>query len=784
MQAMGANDTARPLARRPDRAGSPSRAAQLGEGMVTMHNRPSRLRSIRIRILLPVILATAGLVGLGVIQTDDAIAQTRQGDRARVLARASNTVVTLIHELEREYVETNALRHRGGEAGSQLLVAQRARTDTARTRYVIAGRDALDAVPTLGPSLAKAEVFLDRIPAARGSALAAAEGAPQVFNAYNDAAYALLGVADAIPAQLTDPQLVEIARAVVLVAEVEHLAAEQLDVLRRAFTQERLPTGDLVRLARLAGAEGQRISELRRIPGPAAPRYAELVAGPDVETAMEARDRVLSQPASPEALGVDPDVWYVAQSGYLRRLRLMEVELAGQMERASYDVQIAGQRRIALTTGPILLIAVIVLAGSGALAVRTSRRLRQMREAALTVARTELPNAIARVTAATEPAAVRGALQDSSTRFDSMLTTGADEIGELSTAFGAVHRQALRLAADQAMLRMDVEAIFVGLARRGQTLVQRQIQLIDQFGEAEPDPATRTRLLALDHVATRMRRNEENLLVLAGGEPGRRFTAPVPLRRVIRAAAREIEDYQRVDAFDIPAMAISSQAARDVIHLLAELLENATSFSPPHTPVRVSARSIVEGLTITVYDEGIGMPASKAAEANQRLSQPSALTSALVGTMGLLVVGRLAQRHGLQVQLHSTPGGGTAATVTVPEHLLGPAVADDSRKRELAQVGVAQAGAAQVGVVRPTVEFQPAAAELQPAATPVPVRLGASAALPRRDPAPVPDPEHTVEFPHAGALDPERVRARLASLASGMAAARAHVTSQQGPEHT
>ncbi|HET8658992.1 MAG TPA: nitrate- and nitrite sensing domain-containing protein, partial [Micromonosporaceae bacterium] len=602
---MGANDAARPPARRPDGAGQPSRAAPLGEAAVTGHNRPSRLQSIRIRILLPVILATAGLVGLGVIQTEDAIAQTRQGDRARVLARMSNAVVTLIHELEREYVETNALRHRGGEAGSQLLVAQRARTDTARTRYVTAGRDARAAVPTLGPSLANADAFLDRIPAAREIALANPEGAPQVFNAYNDAAYALLAVADAIPAQLTDPQLVEIARAVVLVAEVEHLAAEQLDVLRRAFTLERLPTSDLVRLARLAGAEGQRLTQLKRIPGPAAPRYADLVAGPDVETSIQARDRVLSQPTSPEALGVDPDVWYVAQSGYLRRLRLMEVALAGEMERASYDVQIAGQRRIALTTGLTLLVVVIVLAGSGVLAVRTSRRLRQMREAALTVARTELPNAIARVTAATEPAAVRGALQDSSTRFDSMLTTGADEIGELSTAFGAVHRQALRLAADQAMLRMDVEAIFVGLARRGQTLVQRQIQLIDQFGEAEPDPATRTRLLALDHVATRMRRNEENLLVLAGGEPGRRFTAPVSLRRVIRAAAREIEDYQRVDAFDIPPVAISAQAARDVIHLLAELLENATSFSPPHTPVRVSARSTVEGLTITVYDEGI-----------------------------------------------------------------------------------------------------------------------------------------------------------------------------------
>lgn len=766
MQATGANNTAAPPAPRLDRPGQASRGAQTGEAAVAGHNRPSRLRSIRVRILLPVILATAGLVGLGVVQTNDAITQVRQGDRARLLARASSAAVTLIHELEREYVETNALRQRGGQAGRQLLTAQRARTDMARTRYVLAGRDARAAVPTLDSPLEQADALLDRIPAAREAAFSSPAGALQVFSAYNDASYALLSFADAIPAQLTDPQLVEIARAVVLVAEVEHLAAEQLDLLRRGFTRQALPTGEAVRLARLAGAERQRLIELVRIPGPAALRYAKLVGGPDVDKAAQVRDRVLGEPRSPGALSVDPDVWYVAQSGYLRRLRLMEVDLAGQMERASYNVQIAGQRRIALTTGLTLLVIIIVLVGSGLLAVRTSRRLRQMREAALTVARTELPNAITQVTAASEPAAVRGALHASSIRIDGMLTTGGDEIGELSTAFGAVHRQALRLAADQAMLRMDVEAIFVGLARRGQTLVQRQIQLIDEFGEAEPDLQVRTRLLALDHVATRMRRNEENLLVLAGGEPGRRFTAPVSLRRVIRAAAREIEDDQRVDAFDIPPMAVSAQAARDLIHLLAELLENATSFSPPSTPVRVSARSNVDGLVITVYDEGIGMPASKVADANQRLSQPAALTSALVGTMGLLVVGRLAQRHGVRVQLHSSPGGGTAATVTVPEHLLGPAPADEARQRELTPVG----GRATV------VEFQPAPAGVPTTAPPGPAT---PAGLPRRDPAPVPDPEHTVELPHAGALDPERVRARLSSLASGIAAARQHTAIQQ-----
>ena len=189
-----------------------------------------------------------------------------------------------------------------------------------------------------------------------------------------------------------------------------------------------------------------------------------------------------------------------------------------------------------------------------------------------------------------------------------MLHSGPDEIGELATAFGAVHRQALRLAADQALPRMEVQAMFVALSRRGQTLVQRQIHLIDEFGRDEADPDALARLFALDHLAARMRRNEENLLVLAGGEPGRWITRPVAIVDLVRAAAQEIEEYRRVEVGEVPDHAIGANVAGDVIHLLAELLENATSYSPPSTMVRVAARRTVEGLVIRVRDNGIGMP--------------------------------------------------------------------------------------------------------------------------------------------------------------------------------
>src|SRR5262245_7792616 len=646
---------------------------------VAAHTRPGLLRSIRIRMLLPVVLATVGLAVLGYIQTDTALAQARQGERARVLANTSNAIVALVHQMQQEYVETNALRQRGGTAGAELLNAQRRRTDTARTGYVVAARAARDAVPSLGPAFAEADALLDLVPAGRERALTV-PGSVEVFTIYREATARLLAVAQAIPVQLTDPDLVVLSRSIALTAELEHSATEQLDLLRRAFTARQLTPGELIRLAGIAGNERERLAELLRLPGPAAASYNALVNGPDVDLAKVTRDAVLNASGSP-SLSVDPDVWYIAQSGHLRRLRMVQVELAAQMEQASYAVRIGAQRTAVLTavlTGGLVL---FVLIGAGVLAVRTVRRLRRMRQAALTVARTELPNAISEVTTAGDADKVRSALHEASTRIDAMFARSGDEIGELASAFGTVHRQALRLAADQALLRMDVEGTLVGLSRRGQTLVQRQIQLIEQYGDGE-DP--RPRLFALNHLAARMRRNEENLLVLAGGEPGRRFIGPVPLLHVLRSAAEEIEDYHRVEAMEIPPVAVSAVAVRDVIHLLAELLENAANFSPPRSTVRLSSRATLEGITLTVYDEGIGIPAAKVAEANERLAHASGLTSSLVRTMGLLVVARLAERHGIRVQLHSTAGAGTAATVTLPESMLVPALSNTHAHRAAA----------------------------------------------------------------------------------------------------
>ncbi len=183
-----------------------------------------------------------------------------------------------------------------------------------------------------------------------------------------------------------------------------------------------------------------------------------------------------------------------------------------------------------------------------------------------------------------------------------------DEIGQVAAAFDDVHREAVRLAAEQALLRGNVNAMFTNLSRRSQGLIQRQLSLISELESREADPDQLSSLFKLDHLATRMRRNGENLLVLAGEEPGRRWTRPVPLVDVLRAAASEVEQYERIELASVPTTEVAGRVVNDLVHLLAELLENATSFSSPQTKVKVTGHALPDGrVLIEIHDTGIGL---------------------------------------------------------------------------------------------------------------------------------------------------------------------------------
>jgi signal transduction histidine kinase len=245
-----------------------------------------------------------------------------------------------------------------------------------------------------------------------------------------------------------------------------------------------------------------------------------------------------------------------------------------------------------------------------------------------------------------------------------------DEVSDVADALNTVQDSALDLAVEQAVLRRNIADSFVNLGRRNQNLLGRQLDFITELETNETDADTLANLFRLDHLATRMRRNAESLLVLAGIDPPRQWAAPVRLTDVIRAALGEVEDYQRVTVRGVEPATILGSAAADLAHLLAELIENALVFSPPDQTVDIRGRNRPDGYTLAIIDSGLGMPPADVAAANRRLAGAESFTIAPSKYLGHYVAGNLAARHDIQVHLDNSPGNGVTATIEIPHTLL------------------------------------------------------------------------------------------------------------------
>ncbi|MFR9674539.1 nitrate- and nitrite sensing domain-containing protein [Streptomyces sp. TR02-1] len=397
----------------------------------------------------------------------------------------------------------------------------------------------------------------------------------------------------------------------------------------------------------------------------AAQQAAEAQGKPFVAPpAMDDMIKAIASGASPEELrqqGITPQTWFAAATGKFEAYRSVENDLVD--ESVAETQQIADDALVdTFVTGGIVLTALLVAFLLARLMARSmSRSMLNLRTAAFDVAEQRLPMLVDQLSR-TDPGRV-------DTRVDPIPISSTDEIGEVARAFDQVHREAVRLAAEQALLRGNVNAIFTNLSSRNQGLIERQLALITDLENNEADPDQLESLFRLDHLATRMRRNGENLLVLAGEEPGRRWTRPVPLVDVLRAASSEVEHYDRVGMSAVPESEIHGDVVTDLVHLLAELLENATSFSSPQTRVDVAATRLPDGrIMIEIHDKGIGLTAEDFADINHKLANPPTVDAAVSRRMGLYVVGRLSLRHGIRVQLRpSGEQAGTTSLVMLPE---------------------------------------------------------------------------------------------------------------------
>ena len=361
--------------------------------------------------------------------------------------------------------------------------------------------------------------------------------------------------------------------------------------------------------------------------------------------------------------GVTIPNWNSQNQLSLDAMRQVEGEIGNEALNSATDLANSARNTGIAYTAIVLLALILAALVTSAISRSLVNGMRTLRDSAQQIASDRLPALVARLSAP-----VPGQVD---TRVEPIPLNGADEVGEVARAFDQVHEQAVKLAAEQALLRGNVNSIFANLSQRTQGLIERQIALITDLENNEADPDQLESLFKLDHLATRMRRNGENLLVLAGEEPGRTWNQPIPLVDVLRAAAAEVEEYERVELSGIPETDIVGPAVTDLVHLLAELLENATTFSSPQTRVRVNATRLPDQrVLIEIHDKGIGLRPEDFTEINAKLNTPSGLDASVSRQMGLYVVGRLASRHGVRVQLRpSGEASGTTSLVMIPDRL-------------------------------------------------------------------------------------------------------------------
>lgn len=344
-----------------------------------------------------------------------------------------------------------------------------------------------------------------------------------------------------------------------------------------------------------------------------------------------------------------------------------ETTLLVKVETAASDLQSQAKRAALLYVVGALGAIAIALIFAFFVARATTVPLKKLTSAAYSLSTDKLPALVERLR---NPDESEGeSLAETLTPID---IHSKDEIGQLADAFNSIQQVTIEVAEEQAaLLRKGIGDIFINLARRNQTLLDRQIEFIDQLEANEEDPDQLDNLFKLDHLATRMRRNAESLLVLAGAEPPRRRGRPVALADVVRVAIGEVEDFARIQLLALDDATVGGNVAVDLAHLLSELMENATHFSPPDTMVEIVGHRSDDGsYIISVSDQGIGMSAEQLAEANVQLGRPPLVGLALSRSLGFIVIGRLAQRFEISVKLTASPSGGVTALVTLPTDIV------------------------------------------------------------------------------------------------------------------
>ncbi|MFE7749558.1 nitrate- and nitrite sensing domain-containing protein [Streptomyces sp. NPDC057428] len=649
----------------PEHAAWAPTSTEPGRGRVSL--RPRTVRAKIISLLMVPVVSLLALWGFATVTTAQDLARTREIQRMDSTVRAPVSAVVGALQEER----TAALRQLAAPGtGHAAALTQRAeRTDDALGALSLGdGHTVADAGVLPSGAAARLTAFLDRaqrLTAVRDRLMHPVgpkeSRAADAFTPYTETIAAGFGVAGALTgvqdAELGSQTrvLLELARSGEMFAREEALLAQAALTGTLSGEQLRLFTGAVATRRTLAAAAAADLPVAGRT------AWQKLSEQDAYQRITAAEDAVLDAPPGRRAAKAVSVTWERDTAVVRKGMRAIDTE-AG--DRAA-DRAGSFTRALSSPAGAAVLLGFLAVVASLVISVRIGRalvvELVGLRDGALEIARRKLPQAMRRLRAG----------EDIDMRAEAPRGRSShDEIGQVGEALNTVHRAALDAAVERAELASGISGVFVNLARRSQVLVHRQLALLDGMERRAEDPGELGDLFRLDHLTTRMRRHAESLIILSGAAPGRAWRIPVPLTNVVRAAVSEIEDYARVEVRSLPAAGVKGAAVADLTHLLAELVENAAQFSPPHTKVRISGEPVGNGYALEIEDRGLGMGDELLDEANRRIEQSETMDLFDSDRLGLFVVSRLSARHRIKVQLRPSAYGGTTAVVLLPTALL------------------------------------------------------------------------------------------------------------------
>ena len=638
----------------------------------------SRGRSIRLRIYFLVAIPLITMLGLFAYVAYTSVTNWLNQDRAPNLIKATSEPMTNfvnVLQIERRAAVVYLSHPDPASRAAYMNAVTATETDAVRLAA------AFDSPGTKSSATADETAAIAKLTAQVNgmtqlrTAVTAGKLPPlDAFAAYTNVIISQGAVLEAAANSITNAPGSRQGFGLISVVSLQEDVAEQDALMAGALARGSLTGPDRVAFSQAAGREQSDMLSAGALLTPGELKIYNTTLNSLVPMALQ-KDLTTVQEAVPagipltvmERQGLSSASWQALTSTWEKGSSTAGTDTASAVLDANQNVAIDAKRRVWATAalgaaGFILTLIVTIL-----LARSINRRLTVLRRSATTLAEEQLPSVVARLR--------RGESVDVAAEAPP-LQVGSDEIGQVGQAIDKVRQTALRSAVEEARLRQGINDVFRNLARRNQSLLQRQLTTLDAMERKATDPDVLEDLFKMDHLTTRMRRHAEGLIILSGAPPGRGWSAPVRLIDVMRGAVAEVEDYARVVVSTQSKASLAGPAVTDVIHLLAELIENATTLSPPFTQVRVSGETVGNGFAIEVEDRGLGMTPARLAELNERLASPPDINPANTEQLGLFVVGQLARRHGLTVTLRPSAYGGTTAVTLIPLQLIvdeGPA---------------------------------------------------------------------------------------------------------------